>query len=298
MPYFSDREKGRTEPFLEELNLSVWNGIVSVYEKYIKKNAFSGNFAVVCKQGQGVYGCDVESLQNAIKAEIPTLEIPIKARNSEYDKIPDKYDILDFIEFCYKNITDAYQGKLHSYFNDHHHHYTFRDNGENKEKFREDINTIFYRNNIAFYLDEYGLIKRNISEFVKGILDVMLITTSDQRLNELLRKAYEKFILPKMDDRKEALEKIWDAFERLKTYYEENKKKSGEKLVDEISKGDIEIKKIVENEFKLLTEIGNNFQIRHFEKGKHEIKNSIHVDYLFMRILATMVTAIKTITPS
>lgn len=40
MYYFSDREKGRTEPFLEEINLSVWNGIVSVYEKYIKKNAF------------------------------------------------------------------------------------------------------------------------------------------------------------------------------------------------------------------------------------------------------------------
>lgn len=144
-------------------------------------------------------------------------------------------------------------------------------------------------------MDEYGLIKRNISEPVKEFIDVMLIATSDQSLNELLRKAYDKFILPKMNYRKEALEKIWDAFERLKTYYEEDKKKSVEKLIDEISEGYIEIKNIIENEFKVLTKIGNDFQIRHFEKGKHEIKNSIHVDYLFMRILATMVTSIKSI---
>ncbi len=49
--------------------------------------------------------------------------------------------------------------------------------------------------------------------------------TKDERLNQLVQLAHDKFVLPKIEDRTHALEKIWDAFERMKTYYVEKKKK-------------------------------------------------------------------------
>lgn len=39
------------------------------------------------------------------------------------------------------------------------------------------------------------------------------------------------------------------------------------------------------NEFRELTQIGNNYQIRHFEKGVKEIKDDRTKEYLFFRAL-------------
>lgn len=50
---------------------------------------------------------------------------------------------------------------------------------------------------------------------------------------------------------------------------------------------------LFDNEFKTLTEIGNNYRIRHHETYKVEITDISHYDYFFNRCLSLMALAIK-----
>lgn len=108
--------------------------------------------------------------------------------------------------------------------------------------------------------------------------------TADEELNILIKEAKERFYNPK--DKQIAVEKLWDAFERIKSYFDKNKKISANKLVNLIS--DKFDKETMENEFNLLTKIGNNYRIRHHEIGKIEITEDEHLNYLFFRMLSLL----------
>jgi len=99
---------------------------------------------------------------------------------------------------------------------------------------------------------------------------------------------------PRFSERKIALEKIWDAFERMKTYYKENnKKESIKKLIEQVSSNDDHYGSILEADAKNLTGIGNNFRIRHHETDKHEIIDNNQVDYFFYRMVSYMALFLK-----
>lgn len=84
-----------------------------------------------------------------------------------------------------------------------------------------------------------------------------------------------------------AVEKIWDAFERIKTYYPTlDKKNSAEKIINDISYGNEHIKKMFDNEFKALTDIGNSYRIRHHEIYKIDISKELHYKYFYKRCLS------------
>lgn len=106
--------------------------------------------------------------------------------------------------------------------------------------------------------------------------------TEDEELNMLIDEAKERFLKP--DDQNIALEKLWDAFERIKTYYNSDKKKSVNRLIDQIST-DID-RDIFSEEFKTLTGIGNDYRIRHHETGKKRICTANQINYLFFRMLS------------
>lgn len=108
--------------------------------------------------------------------------------------------------------------------------------------------------------------------------------TNDSNLNSLIEEAKERFFNPK--DKQVALEKLWDAFERIKTYFSSeglNKKQSAEKLVNLISENFD--KEFIEEEFDKLTKIGNNYRIRHHETGKKEL-TPVHINYFFFKMLS------------
>jgi len=86
-----------------------------------------------------------------------------------------------------------------------------------------------------------------------------------------------------MEDRVHALEKIWDAFERVKTFFGE-KKVSAPELVKLVANGNSGMEKLIGDEAKALTNIGNTFHIRHFETDRIEITDNKHIDYLFYRM--------------
>lgn len=105
--------------------------------------------------------------------------------------------------------------------------------------------------------------------------------TDDDELNKLIQEAKDRFFNPK--DKYIAIEKLWDAFERIKTYFDSNKKLSSQKLVALVSEGFDE--SILNDEFIMLTKMGNEYRIRHHETDKKDIANIKHLNYLFFRML-------------
>ena len=106
--------------------------------------------------------------------------------------------------------------------------------------------------------------------------------------------AVQKHKSPYPNDQKDAVEKIWDAFERLKTYYtNKSKRESADQIIGDMSGGNDEYIELFTTEFKLLTEIGNNYRIRHHETNKIDITDVRHYDYFFNRCLALIGTAIQ-----
>lgn len=288
MVYFSDRELGEKELQSEQLSFSVYNGIITVYQKYIKN--FSHDFPKYCTDSvrKEIYDTDQDALNIAIKSLIPDLNTPISFINdedsSEFIDSAMKYAFLDFIEFCYSKIWDTLDNRFHSKHN--HYHLIHRDTIHAQERFRHEVNHIFERNGIVFFLDEDGLIKRHLPQEMNKLLQNLKVQSSDQKLNELVDMAIENIRKPKKEDRIIALEKIWDAFERIKTFYGSNKKTSLKTLLSDVGHLTDDFEVLLDAEFATLTKIGNDYQIRHFETNKKEIKSMEHVDYLFYRMIA------------
>lgn len=117
------------------------------------------------------------------------------------------------------------------------------------------------------------------------------INTDDNILNGDIEKAKELYL---KGDLQLAMEKIWDAFERIKSYYGKDKRDSAKTIVsilsDEIksaknSLNTDENSLFFEKELRELTELGNNYKIRHSEKNKPVINNYFTQEYLFFRVL-------------
>jgi hypothetical protein len=140
-------------------------------------------------------------------------------------------------------------------------------------------------------LDLASLLEMNVNT---EILFNDYVTTEDKELNNLIEEAKKRFLV--YSDKQIALEKIWDAFERIKTYFDSDKRKSAESLVNLIAVDIAEDE--FTDEFKRLTKIGNTYRIRHHEVDKREINDDSQVDYLFFRVLSLINLCVKRIEQS
>ena len=142
-----------------------------------------------------------------------------------------------------------------------------------------------------------GTIRRN-AQIVVDLLEVALseqaslsydlvdFQIDDHEFNKLVEQAFQYYKEARIDT---ATEKIWDAFERIKTFYKQyDKKGSLTKLIDIVSKNNAEYREMVEEEFTSLTKLGNDFRIRHHETNKKDICCKEHYDYLFHRCIAVL----------
>jgi hypothetical protein len=113
-----------------------------------------------------------------------------------------------------------------------------------------------------------------------------LAPSGDEKLDSLISDAIGKFQDPDPQKSAEAVEKLWDAWERLKSLEDSaDKKKSVEVILNKAS-ADLAFRALLEEEAALLTKIGNNFHIRHFETNKTSITDPAHFEYLFQRLFA------------
>lgn len=155
------------------------------------------------------------------------------------------------------------------------------------ESFTLKINSIFENNNFPF-----RLLGGKIEKL--GYKVVAPVSVPEKGLKELVDEAIIKNNSPKLSDKKDAVEKIWDALERLKSYYVSmDKKSSVEKIISDLSNRDTNYSQLFNEEFIKLTKIGNNFRIRHHETNKIEISDPNYLDYFFLRCYALVNLSIK-----
>ena len=257
-------------------------------------------FPEQCQDGDGCCGLNLQSYNTHMKFDIPTLyrnsNGQIGRPSSGYYGNTDEYDqyaLLDLVEFIGQNSRDITVGRYHSFFG--HHHLSLSDTNDVAGTFRDEINGIFQKTGLLFFLTEkmmvervveYGTLTPTIEEAIRSI--------KEPGIKDLLDEAIALFKQPDPSYRNDAVEKLWDAFERLKTYYTTlDKKESAAKIVAEMSNGQAEFAKLFDEEFKTLTTIGNSFRIRHHETDKVDITNDKHFDYLFNRCMSLIAAAVS-----
>ncbi len=154
--------------------------------------------------------------------------------------------------------------------------------------FELQINAILKLNEIELKL-ENGIIT-NI--YYNQIKSEILAQIQEAGLKELLQESTKYYDEGNL---KIAVEKLWDAFERLKTYYSPSldKKKSTNKIINNMSSNKNPYIELFEKEFLELTAIGNNFRIRHHEITKIEIDDKRHYDYFYKRCLSLISVALQ-----
>lgn len=283
MTYFSERENGERPRDNEDIGEGSWGGIQALIFSRIEDGSFGVSYPLTCDDGPVPIGSDEDRLWQVMRAEIPTLQQRPWYESAQ--ELPRTIDILDMIEFCWRCIGKPIRLSYHSYLK--HNHLKF-DTEAGRDEFRDDINRIFRGNGLAYELTEWGHIERLVAPVLREELAAIQFSTGDAEFDRLLETARQKFLHPDEVVRREALEVLWDAWERLKTLGRGSDKKAQvmSLLDDTAGPSSSKFRTMLEQEAKELTSIGNTFRIRHSETSQERLAEGKHVDYLFHRLLS------------
>lgn len=286
MQYYSDQVNGGRVRDVDEIGPSVWAGILALINSKINDGSFASVYPKYFHQSTScIESTDKDQFFLACSGEVPNIKYPL----SEFS-VPATLDIIDLVQFCWTKIAMPTR-RSHDFYD--HDHLVF-DIEAGRSVWVCDVNRIFARNGIAYKLGDDGCVTRLLPEIFIESFDYVLFRTDDSILNGMLADACGKFINPNEKIRREGLERLWDAWERIKTINDSDKKQSVKELLDKCAT-ESELRKNLEDEAATLTKIGNKFLIRHSERNKVPLERSTQVDYLFYRLFSLIHLAIKSL---
>ena len=282
--FFSDRTGQPVPRVSEQVAAKAWRGLVALIEGLIGDGSLARDFPMRdCPDGASyVTGTDEEMFIDSLKAHVPRAgDIPLAV-----SQLPSTAIVLDILDFVALHIDRPSGRRHHGYFG--HDHLFFNYDQEwitpSDAKFRSDVDLIFARNGIAFSFGDDMRIGRLGPPEGRRLISDFRPNTGDPELDAKLIDAMSRFQSRTPSDHQDALEKLWDSFERLKTLESgANKKASVAKLLDR-SAPTAPLRAELESEFTALTRIGNNFTIRHHEHDRQELSDEYSRDYLFIRL--------------
>jgi len=284
--YFSDREYGPRPQAIDLIDQRLWAGLYSLIQTGIGNGSFGLRFPEQCPDGNGPCGCDLLAFRQVLGAEVPWIEWPLSP-----NVVPDTPVILDLLEFCASAVGEPIQEDYHSYFR--HHHLSW-DREAGLARFMADVNLLFRRNAIAYELTATGEVRRLLPQTIANTIGSALFHTGDAETDRLLEVARQRILSPKPDDRRDALEKLWDAFERLKTLEPgADKRAQADALLDRVAAPGSGFRQALGREAAELTLIGNSFRIRHSETTQEALTSLDQIDYLFTRMFAFVRVILK-----
>ena len=207
MRYWTDREYGELPPTVDVIDKRVCKGLESLIRIAIDNGSFGFRFPEECPDGGAAYGCNWRAFSRVLQAEVPGTEWPIP------DHEPPPTDvILDLLEFCASAVGEPIKRDYHRFFK--HHHLSW-DREAGLARFVSDVNRILARNCVAYELTPDGEATRLLPEPLGKALRSTVFKTGDAETDRLLETARRLIASPKETDRRDALEKLWDAFERF-----------------------------------------------------------------------------------
>ena len=292
--YFSDRELGPRARTVSDISPVAWEGIIALVTNLIGSNSLAAAFPESCPDGgSAIAGTNEVALAAMMRAEIPGLDWPlVGTRVTEQTAWSRKEEpwsppaplVMDLLEFLYRRTAEATPEFNHTYYR--HHHLRF-DPAAGRTRLREDVNRLLARNGLAYELDPDGRIRRLPDAVLGQALVHLHFNSPDTTLNGMLEEARRKFLDRDLRMRREGMERLWDAFERIKTIHiPSDKSRSATKLIEHACSGNQAMAALLDAEMRALTAIGNEHLIRHHEMRQHPILDSDHVDFLFHRMYA------------
>ena len=303
MRYFSERETGEMSRESEEISSNVWRGLLAAVRSRDADGSFGARYPDICPDGTFVCGANMGMFDDALRAEIPRIANLIDQMYPQFTRTtlaaldmpdiqPSTLDILDLIEFCWKGVGKPIRRSNHSFFS--HYHLAF-DEEAGRSEYRDEVETIFRRNGIAYVLREDGRVERLASPVFQHALVQSESHTGDAEFNRLLSTAQRKFLDPRPEMRREALESLWDAWERLKTLDGEGDKRAQTQAMLDNAAGTSspKFRDALESEAVELTNIGNSLRIRHSETNQEVLATNEHMDYLFYRLYSLVQLVLK-----
>lgn len=239
---------------------------------------------------------DNKHFLTSLKIFIPELyrgengEITTPNEDEKYNQ----YALLDYIEYIAKNIQDI-EKKWNNEIYKNYEIITSYKSSNIFKNFKLEINEIFEKAGLLYKLTDKKIIERvplNMPFNLK--MENICKSAPEIGVKKLLEDAIALYKTPDPKTRQDSIEKLWDALERLKTYYKElDKKSSINNLLKVISNNNNNFLELFDNEFKALTNIGNNYRIRHHETNKIEITDMRYYDYLFNRCVSLIALSIQ-----
>ena len=261
------------------------DGLYSLFKSKAQAHWFAEYFPEHCADGNTISGTDYDALWSNVRAVIPAF------KENSYFGLPEPQPdevLFDLVEYAAARIAKPIQGRWHEYMK--HFELDFAEKPGRKQ-FQQEVNQILQRGGTLYELGAGAQIVRIGPAEVQQVIEQMSPASGDAGLDRLLAQARGLYLSRRKDDRALALEKLWDAFERLKTIdVAGNKKQSSNALLGNIHSTDF--RAVVGAEMLSLTNLGNQFMIRHHETDKHPVPEESH-DYLFARMGSLIVFLLK-----
>jgi len=278
--YYTDREYGARPRSSGVVESRLWAGLVSLIHTRVDDGSFGFRFPAACSdEGRMAYGVDQRAFANMLEAEVPWIEWPLHR-----ETVPETPVVLDLLEFCALAVGQPIAGSYHSFFQ--HTHLSW-DRPAGLARFVAEVNRLFSRNGLAFEINAEGKARRLLPAHVGQTLATANFCTGDAEADALLEDARRRFLAPNVEDRRDALEKLWDAFERIKTLEPgANKRVSADLLLDRAARPGSKLRQVLADEAEALTRVGNAHRIRHSEVDQESLETTGQVDFLFGRLFA------------
>lgn len=279
----------------DKIDKDMYALLINVCDKYILYMA--NKFPEYCPDyGNVVCGLDLASFEKSLKFQIPGLFYGYDGK-VVYPSVDDydQYALLDYIEYIGGNIKDITEYDYHTFFQ--HHHLKLENTEQVFVSFQNEVNEVFELTGLLYTLADSKRVERITTADTQIDESKEIVQTiKESGLKDLINEAVSFYKHPNPAIYRSAVEKLWDALERVKTFYVPagmDKKKSVETLIKSMANNQQHFFDLFTTEFRTLTEIGNNYRIRHHETDKYDINDDNYYEYFFNRCFALIVLAIK-----
>lgn len=276
-PLYSERTRSGIPRDVEKVDKSAIAALETVLDRWLlRANRGALRSYYTCYRCQGNYSLDFDELSYIVRTRVPDCGIPTHSKLIPTHGTEAVFDLLElYFEIAKRKLEPGScpSGRYPCLADDL------------IGNFISEVNGVFERKKIRYELTPTGRIQRIGAPIVSDLIRDTSFETGDSDLNEMLELAQDKYISRDPAIRREGLEKLWDAWERLKTLEDpSDKKTSVEALLDRVANGPMRERLGVEA--RELTQIGNKFMIRHSETDRHALTDHRHVDYLFHRLFS------------
>lgn len=299
IPLYTQRTLGSKPRTNDEITLPLWKGIVAFLERMEQKNFFAAAYPEGCMDNPAdIWGTDANKLSDEL--EIYTgLTWPLKTikEAEEYWRerqpyIPTKYEVFDSLEFLFHKTSTPSHGFYHTYCR--HYHLDFAKDNVAKTEFSNEINGLFAATSMIYEFNPInGHVETIVGQETKQLINSALNgKMMDVQYRGMLEDACIKITNFRMDVAYQSLEKLWDAYERLKCYFnpkdQKEKSTSAARIVG-LFGDNVLFQTEVEEEMRKVSALGNTLRIRHSETYQSVLTNHRQIHYLFRRCLALIV---------